>query len=592
MTRGRQVVELPRDDSTRSVPAPDDPQAGPGLQIGPDHHADVRMAEPYRTGFDLRTELRVLLGRVAWGDHHRRLAAHPVLSGLRRSVIRRWALAADEVELDPGDVLLREDRIGYWFFLVQEGTAELVKAGRKVGQLGPGDHVGDVAILGFGPQPALVRATTPMRVFVIERRAFFGLIYDQPVVQRRLLPDMAEGGFAAKVRELRAAATADWRRVARSWPQPAARTTPLSFTVVRPGRSVRSSGWPFPTLLLGQPSGPARPDEVAVRQPVPWPVRIGAGVVAVAVLVIAGFAYHPPMMVVTPLKPIDISQDVTVTGTPVHGVHGRYLLLPVRLDRPSAWSALLAVASRRRRFPIRGRAPSVSELAEVRRQDEELFRQAQQEAAVAGARAAGIDVHAGGDGARVVQLAGSGGSLALRPDDVITAVNGAAVHLGSDVERLVRGHQGAGASVLTVEREGRTVFVPVPLPSGRERQGRLPVVLETRHASFSLPFQVSFRSRPIGGPSGGLVYALLLADMLGSRDLAHGRTVAATGAVDSSGVVSAVGFVAEKGEAAAGSHAGDFFLPAVQAALVHQASLRPRGVLSVDEAVRALLDQP
>src|SRR2546430_1728309 len=108
MTRGRQVVELPRDDSTRSVPAPDDPQAGPGLQIGPDLHADVRVAEPYRTGFDLRTELRVLLGRVAWGDHHRRLAAHPVLSGLRRSVIRRWALAADEVELDPGDVLLRE----------------------------------------------------------------------------------------------------------------------------------------------------------------------------------------------------------------------------------------------------------------------------------------------------------------------------------------------------------------------------------------------------------------------------------------------------------------------------------------------------
>jgi PDZ domain-containing protein len=315
-------------------------------------------------------------------------------------------------------------------------------------------------------------------------------------------------------------------------------------------------------------------------------------VAAVAALLIAGFAYHPPMMVVTPLKPIDISQDVTVTGTPVHGVHGRYLLLPVRLDRPSAWSALLAVASRRRRFPIRGRAPSVSELAEVRRQDEELFRQAQQEAAVAGARAAGIDVHAGGDGARVVQLAGSSGSLALRPDDVITAVNGAVVHLGSDVEGLVRGHQGPGASVLTVEREGRTVFVPVPLPSGRGGQGRLPVVLETRHASFSLPFRVSFRSRPIGGPSGGLVYALLLADMLGSHDLAHGRTVAATGAVDSSGVVSAVGFVAEKGEAAAGSHAGDFFLPAVQAALVHQASLRPRGVLSVDEAVRALLDQP
>ena len=166
------------------------------------------------------------------------------------------------------------------------------------------------------------------------------------------------------------------------------------------------------------------------------------------------------------------------------------------------------VVSRRRRFPIRGRALSVSELAEVRRQDEELFRQAQQEAAVAGARAAGIDVHAGGDGARVVQVAGSGPPVALRQDDVVTAVNGTAVHLGSDVERTLAGHPGPG-SVLTVERDGRTVFVSVPTASGRDGQGRLPVVLETRHASFSLPFRVSFRPRPIGGPSGGLVYALM-----------------------------------------------------------------------------------
>ena len=116
-------------------------------------------------------------------------------------------------------------------------------------------------------------------------------------------------------------------------------------------------------------------------------------------------------------------------------------------------------------------------------------------------------------------------------------------------------------------------------------------MLETRHATFSLPFQVSFRPRPIGGPSGGLVYALLLADMLGSNDLAHGRTVTATGAVDSSGVVSTVGFVAEKGEAASGAHATDFFVPAAQASVVHEPSLRPRGVLTLQEAVRALLDQ-
>jgi PDZ domain-containing secreted protein len=524
---------------------------------------------------------------VAWGDHHRRLAAHPLLQGLRRSVIRRWALAADEVEFDPGEVLLREDRLGYWFFLVQDGEAELTRAGEKVGEVGAGGHLGELSILGCGPQPATAVAKTRVRAFVLGRRALLGLIYDLPPVQRRLLPDMGEDGYAARVRELRAAATEEWRRVARSWPQQASHSVPVFLNVVRPGRPVPSAGRPFSILGPGLATlRPSRQGDVDARRPMPWPVRVGVAATVALAAGIAGLAYHPPMIVVDRLGPIDISHDVVVRGAPVHPVHGRYLLLPVRLDRPTAWAALWAVVSHRPRFPLHGAPRSAAELAEARRQDEELFRQSQQEAAVAAARADGIDVRAGGDGARVVEVADAARVLGLQQDDVIVAVSGAAVRLSSDVSRLIAQRPGGAGTVLSVERDGKAVLVPVPprsLPGGR-----LPVVLATRHATFSLPFEVSFRRRPIGGPSGGLVYSLLLADMLGRRDLGQGRTITATGAVDASGVVSAVGFVAEKGEAAAGAHATDFLVPASQAGAVRAPHLRLRGVLTVDDALQAL----
>src|SRR5688572_24087490 len=64
-----------------------------------------------------------------------RLAAHPLLQGLRHWEVRRWARAADEVEFEPGQVLLNEDRIGYWFFLIHSGTVTRQKNGVPLGSL-------------------------------------------------------------------------------------------------------------------------------------------------------------------------------------------------------------------------------------------------------------------------------------------------------------------------------------------------------------------------------------------------------------------------------------------------------------------------
>jgi PDZ domain-containing protein len=58
--------------------------------------------------------------------------------------------------------------------------------------------------------------------------------------------------------------------------------------------------------------------------------------------------------------------------------------------------------------------------------------------------------------------------------------------------------------------------------------------------------RVLFRDREVIGPSAGLVYALLVNDLLTPGDLTAGRLIAATGTIDADGGVGLVGGIAEK----------------------------------------------
>jgi PDZ domain-containing secreted protein len=72
---------------------------------------------------------------------------------------------------------------------------------------------------------------------------------------------------------------------------------------------------------------------------------------------------------------------------------------------------------------------------------------------------------------------------------------------------------------------------------------------------------VEFRRHELGGPSAALIYAIALADLLDPADLAAGRTIAATGALDGGGRVQPVGFLAEKVAVARAAGATLLFVP-------------------------------
>ncbi|MBV9933503.1 MAG: cyclic nucleotide-binding domain-containing protein [Actinobacteria bacterium] len=511
------------------------------------------------------------------------LLTHPLLLGLRRGELRRWSQAADEIELDAGDVLLTEDRRGDWFFLIEDGSARETRAGKTVNELGAGDNAGAVAILGLGPQQTTIAATTPLRAFVVGRRQFLALLDDMPLVQRRLFPDIGPGGLAQKLRELRAAASDQWKAVAKARADKRLPVTSRPHLYVMPGRRVESTGtgWAGVVRAFTAPTPTLAPD---TPKPLPWRWRITIGFAAVVVAGLAGWAYHPPVLVVHPLAPVDVSRDIVVHGAPVHPVHGRYLLLTVKLERPNTFGALWAVATGKHRIPLRsGAGTTVVGLAP---NSAEAFRHSQAEAAAAAAAAAGYATHPGGDGAIVVDALDHGGPDELRPGDVIVAVNGAPVHLTPDVARLAAAS--TGTTTVAVERDGERIDAHVRRTADEVRAGKVRLVLETRNPTYALPFTVTFRHRPIGGPSGGLIYALALTDMLEGRDLAGGRTIAATGEIDSTGDVMPVGFVADKTISLRHAHAAELLVPSTQAVDAAGGGRTVQGVFTLDDAIAAL----
>jgi PDZ domain-containing secreted protein/Zn-dependent protease len=321
------------------------------------------------------------------------------------------------------------------------------------------------------------------------------------------------------------------------------------------------------------------------------PVRpAGWWIWAVVVLSIAGSIasiYHPPYVVISPGPALDLSQDVEIVGADVHPVNGRYLLVSIRQTSPNVFGLIMAgVRSDREVIPF-------SSVDSIPANQFEIFEQSRQMAAAAAARSQGLHVQISGTGARVVQtLRDAPADGVLRADDVIVAIDGEPVTQDADVRRVIRSRRTGTRFDLTVERGDRRVTLPVrsaELDAAGQGAAAIGVFLETRDFRLDLPFQIRFRERPgIAGPSAGLAYALVIAEMLGPEDLGRDRTIAATGTIDVQGTVGEIGGVAEKARAAKGEDATVFIVPSREVDDVGLASLTVRGAQTLDEALAIL----
>jgi CRP-like cAMP-binding protein len=116
----------------------------------------------------------------------------PLFQHCSKKEIADVARLADEIDLPEGKVLTREGQPGHEFFVLVDGSATVVRNGRKVATMGPGSFFGEIALIRRVPRTATVTATAPVRALVIEARAFRGLIERTPSISLKVLEALAE----------------------------------------------------------------------------------------------------------------------------------------------------------------------------------------------------------------------------------------------------------------------------------------------------------------------------------------------------------------------------------------------------------------
>lgn len=81
-----------------------------------------------------------------------------------------------------GSALMREGSFPFELEVVIEGSADVLIGGQKVGEVGPGAVLGEMALLDRGARGATVVATSDIKLSVISGRAFSGLMDAYPEI--------------------------------------------------------------------------------------------------------------------------------------------------------------------------------------------------------------------------------------------------------------------------------------------------------------------------------------------------------------------------------------------------------------------------
>jgi putative peptide zinc metalloprotease protein len=105
-------------------------------------------------------------------QHAAELRQIPAFAALGADDIAEVLEHGDWVNVAPGQTIIEQGAEGDAFYAIRSGQVEVYKDGEPAGSLGPGSHFGEVALLMDVPRTATVIATTPARLFRLDREGF------------------------------------------------------------------------------------------------------------------------------------------------------------------------------------------------------------------------------------------------------------------------------------------------------------------------------------------------------------------------------------------------------------------------------------
>jgi CRP-like cAMP-binding protein len=121
----------------------------------------------------------------------------PLFAGLGRKEIEEVGRLAEEIDVPAGRALMREGQTGQEFFVIVRGSVLVERGGRQIRSLGPGDFLGEIALVDDGPRTATATTASDSALLVVAHREFHSLMDQFPSVRECVLQ-----ALATRVRQL------------------------------------------------------------------------------------------------------------------------------------------------------------------------------------------------------------------------------------------------------------------------------------------------------------------------------------------------------------------------------------------------------
>jgi PDZ domain-containing protein len=175
----------------------------------------------------------------------------------------------------------------------------------------------------------------------------------------------------------------------------------------------------------------------------------------------------------------------------------------------------------------------------------------------------GYKVRASSGGVTVLLVQkGAPAANVLRPGDVIVSANGRKVASVLALRSLLANKRPGAVVTIAFRRDGKVREATVKTVADLQDSKRAIIgVSASDELTVKLPVRIRFDAGGVGGPSAGLAFALDILEELG-RNVAHGKKVAATGALSLDGTVGAIGGVKQKTFGAREAGVDVFLVPA------------------------------
>ena len=125
------------------------------------------------------------------------LACTRLFEGVDAEGLDRIGDRTVEVDFSDGHVIARQGEVGTGFFVLAAGGAHVIRDGRTIATLGPGDFFGELSVLDGRPRVAQVVASGPTTCLALATWDFEAVAVEQPRVALAVMR-----GLAGRLRDL------------------------------------------------------------------------------------------------------------------------------------------------------------------------------------------------------------------------------------------------------------------------------------------------------------------------------------------------------------------------------------------------------